>query len=110
VKIFLITAFEIDEIEFRRVLPSVGVDEFLEKPISAENFIFRVKKHVNHKTMNELDKEIIAKLDIPSALKDLLISHSLNVEKVLNMKSSDIAETLGIDQDAARLIFAVVRR
>lgn len=97
VKVFFMTPFEIDEIEFRRVLPAIRVDEFLKKPISNE-------------TKNELDKEIIGRLDIPSGLKELLVSHNLNVEKVLNMKSSDIAETLRIDQDAARLILAAVRR
>jgi response regulator RpfG family c-di-GMP phosphodiesterase len=110
VKVFFTTAFEIDEIEFRRVLPSIRVDEFLKKPISNENFTLTVKKHINNETNNELEKEIIGRLDIPSGLKELLVSHNLNVEKVLNMKSSDIAETLGIDQDAAQLILAAVRR
>jgi hypothetical protein len=32
------------------------------------------------------------------------------MEQLLNMKSDDIAETLGVDQDAARLIAAAVRR
>lgn len=32
------------------------------------------------------------------------------MEQLLNMKSADIAETLGVDQDAARLIVAAVRR
>jgi hypothetical protein len=32
------------------------------------------------------------------------------MEQLLNMKSGDIGETLGVDQDAARLIVAAVRR
>src|SRR5437016_1988161 len=34
VKVFLMTAFEINEAEFRRVLPSTRIDEFIRKPIS----------------------------------------------------------------------------
>ena len=32
-KVFLMTAFEINDIEFRRVLPSTRIDEFIQKPI-----------------------------------------------------------------------------
>jgi hypothetical protein len=54
---------------------------------------------------NELDKEIIAdKLDISSGLKELLSNHGFTKEQLLNMNSSDIADALGIDHDAARLI------
>jgi CubicO group peptidase (beta-lactamase class C family) len=56
-----------------------------------------------------LDMEIIDKLDIPSGLKELLVSRGLTVRQLLSMKSGDIAEALGIDQDAARLIVAAPR-
>jgi YesN/AraC family two-component response regulator len=110
VKVFFISAFEINDIEFRRVLPSVRIDEFIEKPISADNFTSLVKRHIKNDTKNDLDKEIIGKLDIPDGLKELLVSHGFTVEQLLNMKSGDIAEVLGIDQDAARLIVTAVRR
>ena len=33
VKIFFMTAFEINDVEFRRVLPSTRIDEFIQKPV-----------------------------------------------------------------------------
>jgi YesN/AraC family two-component response regulator len=63
VKVLCISAFEIDDIEFRRVLPPIKIDEFIKKPISADNFISTVKKHIKNETKNGLDKDIIGKLD-----------------------------------------------
>jgi DNA-binding NtrC family response regulator len=45
VKVFFISAFEIDDTEFSRELPFVKVDEFIQKPISLEDFISTVSKH-----------------------------------------------------------------
>ena len=53
---------------------------------------------------NESDGEIIGKLNLPCGLKWLLASHDFTIDQLLCMKSGDIADTLGIDQDAARLI------
>ena len=50
VKVFFITAFEIDDIEIRRVLPSVEIDEFIKKPVSANSFTATVKKHIKNDT------------------------------------------------------------
>jgi response regulator RpfG family c-di-GMP phosphodiesterase len=36
VKVFFMTTFEINDIEFRRVLPSMKIDEFIQKPILLE--------------------------------------------------------------------------
>jgi hypothetical protein len=57
-----------------------------------------------------LDREIIDQLDIPAGLKELLISHGITIEQLVKMKSSDIAETLNIDEDVARLIGAAVKK
>jgi len=46
VQIFLMTAFEIDDKEFRRLLQSVKIDEFIQKPISIRNLSGIVKKHI----------------------------------------------------------------
>ena len=43
------TAFEISDIEFRRVLPAVKIDEFIQKPISLERLTTLVR---NHTTIN----------------------------------------------------------
>ena len=57
-----------------------------------------------------MDREIIEQLDIPSGLKELVISHGFTIEQLAKMKSSDIAETLNIDEDVARLIGAAVKK
>jgi hypothetical protein len=46
-KSIFISAFEIDDIEFRRELPFVKVDEFIQKPILLEDLISMVNKHIN---------------------------------------------------------------
>ena len=46
VKVFLMTAFKIDDIEFRRELPLFKVDEIIHKPISLEDFTSMVSKHM----------------------------------------------------------------
>src|SRR5262249_55133546 len=97
VKVFIMTAFEINEIEFSRVLPSIKINEFIEKPISADKFSTIVKRHIKNETEDDSDKEIIGKLDIPAGLKELVVSHGLTVEQLLSMKSGEIADLLGID-------------
>jgi hypothetical protein len=57
-----------------------------------------------------LDREIINQLDIPTGLKDLLISRGFTIEQLVNMKSNDIAKDLNIDEDVARLIGAAVKK
>ena len=48
VKVFFISAFEIDDIEFRTELPFVKVEEFIPKPISLEDLTSNVSKHINN--------------------------------------------------------------
>jgi hypothetical protein len=40
------TAFEIDHIDFRRVLPSIKIDEFIRKPISLEDLSGVLRKYI----------------------------------------------------------------
>jgi response regulator RpfG family c-di-GMP phosphodiesterase len=47
IKVFLMTAFEIDDEEFRRVLKSVKIDEFIQKPISFEELTEIIRKHIH---------------------------------------------------------------
>ena len=49
IKIFLMTAFEIDDVEFRRVLQAVKIDEFIQKPVSFKDLASMISKHVNIK-------------------------------------------------------------
>lgn len=48
VKVFIISAFEIDDIEFKRELPFVKIDEIIQKPISLEDFTSTVSKHLSN--------------------------------------------------------------
>jgi len=45
VKVFLMSAFLTDDIQFRTGLSLVKVDEYIEKPISINQFISLVKKY-----------------------------------------------------------------
>jgi DNA-binding NtrC family response regulator len=47
VKVFFMTAFEINDIEFRRLLPSVKIDEFIQKPISMDYLTSAIKKYIS---------------------------------------------------------------
>jgi response regulator RpfG family c-di-GMP phosphodiesterase len=105
IKVFLMTAFEIDYSEIRRLLPSVTIDEFIRKPISANTLISRIRKYIK----KESDADTVDTLNLPAALKNLLRSHGLTTEQLQNMKSSEIAQTLAIDDDTARIIIAAVR-
>lgn len=48
VKVFLMTAFRIEDIEYRRELQEVKVDEIIQKPILLEDFTSAVSKHINN--------------------------------------------------------------
>jgi response regulator RpfG family c-di-GMP phosphodiesterase len=47
IKIFLMTAFEINDIEFSRALPSIRIDEFIQKPVSVSNLAATIQKYIN---------------------------------------------------------------
>jgi two-component SAPR family response regulator len=43
VRVILISAFEINDLEFSKVLPSVKIDEFIPKPVSLKKLTNRIK-------------------------------------------------------------------
>jgi DNA-binding response OmpR family regulator len=45
VKVFFMSAYLSDDIQYRAGIPSVTVDEYIEKPISIKHFISLVKKY-----------------------------------------------------------------
>jgi len=49
VKVFLVSSFEIDDFEFRKVLPSVKIDALIQKPISLKDLAIRIRKHITAK-------------------------------------------------------------
>jgi DNA-binding NtrC family response regulator len=51
VKVFLMTAFEIDDVEFQRFLQSVNIDEFIQKPISFKELATIVDKYIQIQVM-----------------------------------------------------------
>ncbi len=51
----------------------------------------------------------IKSLNIPEALIDLLLKHSLSRERILEMTPDELASLLGIDIDCARLIQGSLR-
>ena len=103
------TAFEIDNIELKKVLPFIKIDELIQKPLSFKNLTNIINKYIKNETKQKSKGEIIDNLDLPDGLKELLNSHGFTTEQLLNMKSNDIADTLGIDQDAARVIVDAVK-
>jgi two-component system response regulator ChvI len=46
VKVFFITAFEIDRDEWSNILPSVRIDEFIQKPFTLEKIGKLVLSHI----------------------------------------------------------------
>ena len=47
IKIFLITAFEINDVEFKRVLSNVKIEGLMQKPISLAELTSTVSKHIH---------------------------------------------------------------
>jgi two-component SAPR family response regulator len=43
VRVILISAFEINDLEFSKVLPSVKIDGFIPKPVSIKKLTNRIK-------------------------------------------------------------------
>lgn len=48
VRVILMSAFEINDLEFSRVLPYIKIDGFISKPISLKKLTTRVKKYLNN--------------------------------------------------------------
>jgi DNA-binding NtrC family response regulator len=48
IKVFLMTAFEINDEEFRKVLLNVKIEGLIQKPISLDNLTSTVSKYINH--------------------------------------------------------------
>lgn len=47
VRVFLMTAFEINDNEFKKVFQAVDIDEFIQKPISFNELTRMVSKYIN---------------------------------------------------------------
>jgi DNA-binding NtrC family response regulator len=47
IKVFFMTAFEINEQEFSRILPDMKINEFIQKPVSIESLVESVQSHIS---------------------------------------------------------------
>jgi DNA-binding NtrC family response regulator len=47
IKIFIMTAFEINDVEFKHLLPEVKIEDVLQKPISLAELTSTVRKHIH---------------------------------------------------------------
>lgn len=109
VNVFFMTAFEMDDQELNEVLPSIKIDELIQKPISSKGLASVINKYIKNETKVKPIAELIDNLDLPDGLKEQLASHNLPIEQLMAMKISDLADKFGIDQDAARLIINALR-
>ena len=53
---------------------------------------------------------LVNQLDIAEGLKELLINHGYTLDLLLGSKPADLAHTLGIDNDVAKMIIDATRR
>jgi hypothetical protein len=53
---------------------------------------------------------LVNQLDIPEGLKELIISHGFTLDLLLGFQPIDLAQTLGIDNDVAKMIINATRR
>jgi response regulator RpfG family c-di-GMP phosphodiesterase len=109
VNVFVMTAFDIDDQELNEVLPSIKIDELIQKPISSKDLVSVINKYIKNITKVKPNAEPVDNLDLPDGLKEQLASHNLPIEQLMAMKISDLADKFGIDQDAARLIINALR-
>jgi DNA-binding NtrC family response regulator len=49
IKIFLMTAFEINDVEFKKLLPKVKIEGILQKPFSLADLVNTVSKYISSK-------------------------------------------------------------
>jgi DNA-binding NtrC family response regulator len=47
VKIFFMTAFEVNDTDFERILPSIKIDEFIQKPISLKDLVRAISRYID---------------------------------------------------------------
>jgi|ERR687898_1984941 N-acetylglucosamine-6-phosphate deacetylase len=64
----------------------------------------------NNNTYSYSDKVAINSLDIADGLKELLTEHGFTLEELLNISSSELAESLGIDKYIAQIIESAVAK
>jgi hypothetical protein len=54
--------------------------------------------------------DFVNQLDIPEGLKELIINHGFTLDLLLGFDPIDLAQTLGIDNDVAKMIIDATRR
>jgi hypothetical protein len=54
--------------------------------------------------------DFVNQLDIPEGLKELIINHGFTLDLLLDFHPIDLAQTLGIDHNVAKMIIDATRR
>jgi hypothetical protein len=54
--------------------------------------------------------DFVNQLDMPEGLKELIINHGFTLDLLLGLHPMDLAQTLGIDNDVAKMIIDATRR
>jgi hypothetical protein len=54
--------------------------------------------------------DFLNQLDIPEGLKELIINHGFTLDLLLGFHPIDLAQTLGIDNNVAKMIIDATRR
>ena len=54
--------------------------------------------------------DFVNQLDIPEGLKELIINHGFTLDLLLGFHPIDLAQTLGIDNNVAKMIIDATRR
>lgn len=70
----------------------------------------RFGKKIETESDNYEDYYLYKLLDLPEALKEMLISKKISMTKLRNMTSSQLTDILGIDSYIAGLIVIAVRK
>lgn len=59
---------------------------------------------INDKNSNHDNDNRINNLNIPNGLKEMLIDHKFNIDRLCDISPEDLSMTLGIDASVARII------
>jgi hypothetical protein len=69
-----------------------------------------IAKNITLQSIKQRQTTLVNQLDIPEGLKELIISHCFTLDLLLGLQPIDLAQSLGIDNDVAKMIINATRR
>lgn len=71
-----------------------------------------IAKNITLQNLKQQENSInfVNQLDIPAGLRELIIIHGFTLDLLLNMQPLELAETLGIDKDVAKIIIHAAKK